>query len=479
MQRLSGLDAGFLYLETPNQPLHICGLIILDPGTVPGGYDFPALRAELAARLAAVPRFRMKIADSRFNPDHPVWVDDTHFDLDRHLHRIAVPAPGTRRELADLCGHIAAQPLDRSKPLWEMWLVEGLDDGGVAVFAKMHHAGVDGVTGAAMMAQLCSLEPDAPRPTPDSGGAGSGHSLEIALGGMLNVARRPFHLARILPSTLTSVSSWVFRARRGAAMPAPFTAPRTPFNGTLTGHRSVAFVPLDIADVKTVKNAFGVTVNDVVMALCAGALRTYLDRRGELPDTSLVAVVPVSVHDKSDRPGRNQVSAMFASMQTHIDDPVQRLRAIADTAEVAKDHNSEIGANLLQDWSEFMDPTVFGTAMRAYSALRLAEKHPVIHNLVVSNVPGAPMPLYFLGARITAMYPFGPIFDGAALNITVLSLDGKLDVGVIACPDLVPDLWELVDECPRALDELLAAAHAAADDPEAASRVGKAHGADG
>jgi diacylglycerol O-acyltransferase / wax synthase len=163
-------------------------------------------------------------------------------------------------------------------------------------------------------------------------------------------------------------------------------------------------------------------------------------------------------------------------METHLDDPVDRLRAIADTAEVSKDHNSELGANLLQDWSQFMDPTVFGTAMRAYSALRLAERHPVIHNLVVSNVPGSPVPLYFLGARITAMYPFGPIFDGAALNVTVLSVDGKIDVGAIACSDLVPDLWELVDAFPHALDELLAAAEVHREGSGTDSSVGESRG---
>lgn len=465
MQRLSGLDAGFLYLETPSQLLHICGLIVLDPSTVPGGYDYRSVRSELSARLDAVPAFRMKVADSRFNLDHPVWVDDQDFDLDRHLHHVAVPAPGSRTELAELCGHIASQPLDRSKPLWEMWVVEGLEDGSVAVIAKMHHAGVDGVSGAAMIAQLCSLDPAAPRPEPESRGVGGGSSLHIALAGMVNVALRPMHLVRILPSAVVSVTSWIARARRGEAMPAPFTAPRTPFNSTITGRRTVGFTQFDLADVKTVKNAFDVTVNDVVMAVCAGALRRYLGRRGELPDSPLIGMVPVSVHDTSDRPGRNQVSAMFANMHTHIADPVERVRALADANAVSKDHNAALGANLLQDWSEFMEPSVFGGAMRAYAGLRLADKHPAIHNLVISNVPGPAVSLYFLGAQVTALYPFGPIFHGAGLNITVMSLDGKLDVGLISCPDLLPDLWDLVDDFTPALDDLLAAAAVAAEGP--------------
>ena len=461
MQRLSGLDAGFLYLETPSQHLHICGLLVLDPSTVPDGYDYRAVRRELDARLDAVPAFRMKLADSRFNLDHPVWVDDKDFDLDRHLHHVAVPSPGSRTELADLCGHIAAQPLDRAKPLWEMWVVEGLDDGSIAVILKMHHAGVDGVSGAVMIAQLCSLDPAAPRPDTIAPGVGGGNEIYMAVAGAVNVALRPLHLARILPSAVTSVASWVARARRGDAMPAPFTAPRTPFNSTITGHRAVAFAQLELADVKAVKNAFGVKVNDVVMTLVASALRSYLAGQGELPDSPLVGMVPVSVHEESHRPGRNQVSAMFAGLHTHIEDPVERLRALADANEVAKDHNAELGANMLQDWSQFMGAAVFGAAMRTYAALRLADKHPAIHNLVISNVPGPPQALYFLGAHVTALYPFGPLFHGAGLNITVISLEDKLDVGLITCPELVPDLWVLTDCLAPALDELLAAAEQA------------------
>ncbi|UPK64087.1 wax ester/triacylglycerol synthase family O-acyltransferase [Rhodococcus pyridinivorans] len=464
MQRLSGLDAGFLYLETPSQLLHICGLIVLDPSTVPGGYDYVRLRNELEARLTAVPQFRMKLADSRFNLDHPVWVDDHDFDLDRHVHHVGVPAPGGRTELAELCGHIAAKPLDRSRPLWEMWFVDGLDDGRIAVIAKMHHAGVDGVSGAALIAQLCSLDPADPRPEPVQWGAGDANDLAIAIAGALNVARRPLHLLRILPGAVTSLTSWIARARRGDAMPAPFTAPRTPFNSTITGHRTVGFAELNLDDVKLVKNVFGVTVNDVVMAVCAGALRRYLERRSELPDSPLIGMIPVSVHGRSDRPGRNQVSAMFADLHTHIADPAERLRALSEANAVAKEHNADLGANLLQDWSQFLGAAVFAPAMRAYAGLRLADRHPVIHNLVISNVPGPPVPLYFLGARMTAMYPFGPIFHGAALNITVLSLDGRLDIGLISCPDLVPDLWKLVDDFSPALEDLILAAGAENDD---------------
>lgn len=456
MQRLSGLDASFLYLESPAQPLHVCGLIELDGSTVPGGYTYDKLKAELAARTSVMPGFRRKLQDSRFNLDHPVWVEDPDFDIDRHCHRIAVPAPGGREALADLCGDIASQLLDRSRPLWEMWVIEGLENGHIAVMSKMHHAGVDGVTGANMMSELCGLEPDTPRSDPATApkGAGTANSIDIALGGLLAVASRPARLARLVPDSLAVLPEWIGRARRGQAMPAPFTAPRTALNGTITGHRNIAYAQLDLEKVKQVKNAFGVKVNDVVLALCSGALRDYLRRHDDLPDKSLVAMVPVSVHNKSDRPGTNQVSGMFTELATHIADPAERLHTIGERNPIVKSHNEALGANLLQDWSQFAAPAVFGAAMRVYTSLRLAEHHPVVHNLVISNVPGPPVPLYFLGALITGMYPLGPVFHGAGLNVTVMSLDGKLDVGLVGCRELTPALWDLADAFPTALDEL-------------------------
>jgi len=341
-----------------------------------------------------------------------------------------------------------------------MWVIEGLENGGVAVMSKMHHAGVDGVTGANMMSELCGLEPDSPRSDPANApeGPGTANSLDIALGGLLAVASRPARLARLVPGSLAVLPEWIGRARRGEAMPAPFTAPRTSFNGTITGHRNIAYTQLDLEKVKDVKNAFGVKVNDVVLALCAGALRDYLHGRDELPDKSLVAMVPVSVHSKSDRPGTNQVSGMFTGLATQIEDPVERLKTIGERNPIVKRHNEALGANLLQDWSQFAAPAVFGAAMRLYASLGLAERHPVVHNLVISNIPGPPVPLYFLGARITGMYPLGPAFHGAGLNISVMSLDGQLNVGLVGCRELVPELWDLADSFPLALDELHQAA---------------------
>ena len=461
MQRLSGLDASFLYLETSDQPMLVCSIMELDTSTMPGGYTFDRLRDALSLRIRAMPQFREKLANSPLNLDHPVWVDDNNFDIDRHLHRIGLPPPGGRAELSEICGHIASLPLDRRRPLWEMWVIEGVAgtdchrDGRIGVMIKVHHAGVDGVTGANLMSQLCTTEADAPAPDPVDG-VGGASGWEIAAGGLVRFASRPLHLANVVPGTVSSVVGTLLRAREGQTMARPFAAPRTVFNARISGRRNVALAKLDLEDIKTVKNHFGVKVNDVVMALVSGVLRQYLAERNALPDTSLVATVPVSVHGKSDRPGRNQVSGMFSSLQTHIADPVERLKAIAEANSVAKQHSSAIGATLLQDWTQFAAPAVFGIAMRVYARTRLTEMP--VHNLVVSNVPGPQIPLYMLGCEVKAMFPLGPIFHGSGLNITVMSLNRNLDVGLISCPQLLPDLWAMADEFAIGMQELRAIA---------------------
>ncbi|MDG3011379.1 wax ester/triacylglycerol synthase family O-acyltransferase [Rhodococcus sp. D2-41] len=472
MERLSGLDASFLYLETPAQLLHVCGLIEVDGGTIDGGYTFAKLKKELAQRVRAMPGFRRKLQDSFLNLDHPVWVEDKHFDIDQHLHRIAVPAPGGPDEVAELCAHIAGQPLDRTRPLWEMWVIEGLGNGHIAVMSKMHHATVDGVSGANMMSQLCTLTPAAP-PADEADlarNAGDAGTLGLAVDGMLSFAARPLKLLQMLPGTAAVLPKWISRSRHGRAMPAPFTAPRTSFNGTITGHREIAYTQVPLDDVKEVKNAFGCKLNDVVLAVCSGALRKYLDERNELPDTSLVAMVPVSVHGKSTRPGTNQVTGMFTTLRTDVDDPARRLAEISAHNLVAKEHKDALPAGLLQDAAQFAGPALFGAAMRAYASLRLAEHHPVIHNLVISNVPGPPVPLYFMGARIEAMYPLGPVFHGAGLNITVFSLDGELNIGLIGCRELTSTLWPLAQAMRDSLADLLSAARAGSDQSGTAPR---------
>src|SRR6201991_4138270 len=235
MERLSGLDASFLYLESQNQPLHVCSVLELDTSTMPGGYTFDRFRDAFSLRIKALPQFREKLADSRFNLDHPVWVDDKDFDVDRHLHRIGLPAPGGRRELAEICGHIASLPLDRSRPLWEKWVIENVagtdpqqEGGRLVVMTKVHHASVDGVSGANLLSQLCGTEPDAPPPKAVDG-PGDTNSLGMAVGGLAEFVARPLQLASVVPMTASTIVDTVRRGRSGRAMAAPFRAPRTPF----------------------------------------------------------------------------------------------------------------------------------------------------------------------------------------------------------------------------------------------------------
>ncbi len=460
---MSGLDATFLYFETPNMHMHVIGVIVFDPSTVPGGYSFDLVKEMMQKRLHLVPTFRRKLAPIPFNLNHPVWVEDADFDLDFHVRRIGCPAPGSERELAEIVGDEASRPLDRSRPLWEMVIVEGLQNGYVASISKMHHATIDGVSGSNLMVHLFDLEPEpAEQPelqpwTPEK----MPSDVERLAYAAVSRLRRPLNIAKVLPQTVKSVMNVVQRRRGGASggMAAPFTAPRTNFNAPVTPHRRAAFATTSLEEVKEIKRAFGTTVNDVVLGICSAALRRYLAGRNELPDKSLIATCPVSVRGEDEKQvGSNQVSAMFTSLHTDIEDPVERLMKIHEGNRNAKEEHHAVGADLLQNWAEFAAPTTFSLAARVYSGLRLAERHPVIHNLVISNVPGPPFPLYFAGAKLVGLNPLGPIMDGAGLNITVLSYVDNINWGFIACRELMPDLWDLADAIPDAQAELLKAA---------------------
>jgi WS/DGAT/MGAT family acyltransferase len=465
MQRLGGLDSAFLYFETPTMHMHVGGLMLVDPSTMSRPYSYADFRAYIDARMPLVPAFRRKLATVPLNLARPYWVEDPDFDLDYHLHRIAVPAPAGDKETADVVAEILSRPMDRSRPLWEMWIVEGRADGLIAVVSKVHHSSIDGITGANMMAELFDLEPDAaPRVAPPDTWEPERKPSELELLGraVYDVVSRPVGVVKLLPGTVVGLAKILNRRSGGApGMPAPFTAPRTSFNATLTPHRTVSFVNVALEDVKTIKNAFGVKVNDVVIAVASGAIRKYLEARGELPDRSLIAAIPVSVHDRTeDKEGTTKVSFMFSSLASDIDDPAERLRHIAETNEGAKKDHDLVGASFLQDWAEHAAPNTFSLAARMYSSMRLSVRHPVVHNLIISNVPGPPIPLYFNGAKLVGLYPLGPIMDGAGLNLTVLSNMDSVGFGFISCRELVPDIWELAEDVPKALAELVEAAKA-------------------
>jgi WS/DGAT/MGAT family acyltransferase len=462
------MDATFLYCETPTMHLHVCGLIILDTDTMAEAYSFDRVRSMLLGRLPKLASVRQKLATPPFHVSRPFWVDDPHLDVDRHLHRLVLRPPGDERALSRVVGDIASWPLRRDRPLWELWVIEGLADRNVAVVAKMHHSTIDGVSGANMMGELFDLEPSpaTSRQSPDDGRAPvSANQLELLMRGLASRLEEPWEIARLVPATASHLVSILWslgRARSGTPSAAPFTAPRTSFNATLTARRSVAFTDVALSDVKKVKEALGVTVNDVVTALVGGTLRRYLDDRGELPDRSLIAAAPVSVHDQTaERGGVTKLSVMFSSLATDEKDPLERLRAVASANTQAKAMQQMVGADTLTRWAEHFWLNAFALGTRLYSTLHVAEHHPVVHNLILSNVPGPPVPLYLAGARLRGLYPLGPITDGAGLNVTILSQEDRIGVGIVTCPDLVPDVWDLADALPHALEELVAAASTA------------------
>ena len=465
MERLSGLDATFLYLETPKNQLHMTGLLLFDPRTMPGGYSFEKMRRFVRGRLGRSPAFTRKLVTVPFGIAHPVWVDDPDFDMDAHIHHVGCPAPGGPHQLGDLASDIAGVPLDRDRPLWDMWFVEGLEHGHVALVAKMHHATIDGVSGANLMMHLFDLEPD---PDPAAAAEAAEETtapervpgdVELFARGVWSRVRRPLMLPGALAGTARGGFELVRRrlAPGTPSMAGLFTAPPTPFNAAITPHRKVAFTSVSLTDVRAVKDAVGTTVNDVILAICAGAVRRWLEARDSLPDRPLIAGVPVSTRGEEDAGanfGANLVSAMLVSLATDIDDPVERLLAIRETTKGAKEEFKAVGADTLQNWAEFSGPRLFGLAVRLYSQMELADRHPPALNFLVSNVPGPPIPLYFAGGRLLALYPMGPIFDGMGLNITVLSYMDEVGFGFVACRELVPDLWDMTEGVHAALDEL-------------------------
>jgi diacylglycerol O-acyltransferase / wax synthase len=464
MEQLNGLDATFLYLETPSLHMHVSMVAVLDPCTVPGGYSFEKLRQLVGARLALAPVFRRRLVEVPFRLGHPYWIDDQDFDLEYHMRRAALPTPGGVEELAQFVGDVCGRQLDRSKPLWEMYIVEGLEHARVAMVSKIHHSTIDGVSGAELLTQLFDLEADPPPrvlPEPPSGTDTMPSDLHLIGQSLATRLTAPVEITRLAWRTGRSVLG-VRRVRRSpdeAKGALPLTTPRTSLNAAVTPHRKVAFATIALDDVKELKNALGVTVNDVVLAICTGALRRYLHERNELPQEPLVATVPVSVHPFTEhRPGTNKVSAMFVSLPCGIDDPLERVEAIRSGTKGAKSEHNALGADVLLNWAEHATPNVFSTAARTYTRLRLAERHRPIHSLVISNVPGPDFPLYMGGAEILAAFPLGPVMDGAGLNITVMSYRGVLDWGFMACAETVPGVTSIAVAIPETLDELRTAA---------------------
>jgi WS/DGAT/MGAT family acyltransferase len=474
---LSGLDAFFLYAETESMHLHVALTAILDPRDAPHDLTVERLRHLVAERLHLVPPFTRRLEDTRFGLDHPVWVPAGPLDLTHHVRHITVPQPGGPEDLGRVCGTIAGLPLDRDRPLWEMWLVDGLHDGNLALVTKIHHACIDGVSGAELITAFFDLDGEAtvpivplasteaapsspdhagPPPAGETGAPGEAEALAAAVRARTESLRHLLPLVRRTAAGIGEVRRR--RADHAEAGGTPLTAPRLSFNRRLTPERNCAFAHIPLDEVQAVRRNTRSTVNDVVLATCAGALRRHLERRGELPEGPLVVSCPVSTRTDEERGQQNnKVSVLMTCLHTQIADPLERLHAIRRSTTAGKAEHQLLGSSVLGEWAEAADPTLLRWAARLYLRSGLVDHHPPVHNLTVSNVPGPSIPVFLGGARLVRAYPMGPVVEGAGLNITVMSYLDSIDIGFLVCDDAMPDVWDLADAVAPAFAELRAA----------------------
>lgn len=452
MRQLTGVDTTFLHMENARTYGHVNGVVILDPSTAPGPINADTIRDYVAARIHLLDPLRWRLVEVPLGIDRPYWVDDPDLDLNFHVRGIALPAPGNDQQLADQVARLAARHLDRSKPLWELYVIEGLEGGRVAIMTKLHHAAVDGKAGMQIMSTLLSTDPACPPPEPPGALRVDKVPTPVEMWGRgwLGLMSRPEQGVRLWMDTVKagakmagdlgfSIGDW------RKALRTPGGAPRLSFNATLGAQRNWAFGSVALSDVKAVKDAQGCTLNDVVMAMCAGAMRRWLLDHDELPEKPLLAMVPVSTRTAEQAASAgNQVSAMVAPLPTHLADPAERLRAAGDAMQAAKDQHAALPAHLLQDFSQFAAPAAAQLVADTAANLRWADRVAPPFNLVVSNVPGPREPLYYAGALLEANYPVSIINDGMGLNITLQSYRDRIDFGLVGTPELVPDIWNLI-----------------------------------
>lgn len=485
MEQLTALDSQFLALEDDATYGHVGSLAVLDPATAPRGrLTLKDLQRVLAERLHLVPPMTRRLASVPLGLDRPYWVRDPHFDLGYHVREVRLGEPGDDAQLAEEVGRLFSRHLDRSRPLWEMYLITGLPRGRVAVLSKVHHAAVDGLSGAEILTALYDLSPDgrdlaSPAPVEDPGGIPNG--LSLLLRGVGAVPLYPWRtlsrLPRLLPyvdvvpsvlglpgaasfsRVLSQVRNTLSGSGDGRVVERPsLRAPRTVFSSTISPHRRFVFGSLPLADIKAVKNAFGVTVNDVVVALVAGAVRSWLLEHADLPERPLLAQIPVSVRTEEQRGTfGNRISVMIVPIPTDVADPGARVARAAEQLLAAKCRHRAIPADALQDVANFIPPAVHARASRVVTQLSGQRWLRPVQNLVISNVPGPPIPIYMAGAELVAFYPVSVIVHGTGLNVTVMSYRGDVNVGIVADREQMPELDDLMAGMRRELDTLLGA----------------------
>jgi diacylglycerol O-acyltransferase / wax synthase len=473
MRQLTGLDAAFLALETANATGHVGGVSVLDPKEAPKPVTLARLTDVLSERLPIVPILRKKLLNVPLGLDQPYWIDDPDFDIEYHVRELALPRPGSYSQLTEQVSRLHARPLDRSRPLWEIYLITGLAKRRIAVYTKIHHAAIDGVSGAELLTVLLDLVPEGrelppsvpfePEPPPNP--------VTLARHAAARLAWRPVQsamianeLIRVVPTLGPAVGALIGgmlgldRGDGSVIATSPGRAPVTPFNKPITPHRRFAFRSVDLDAVKMVKNTFGISVNDVVMAISAGALRRWLTDHEALPNTPLIAMVPVSVRDPGSKGALgNKVSAMLAVLPTHLADPSERLTAAHAATQVAKAQQAAIPQGLVDQISNFAPPALTARAARVVFATGLLHRLPPF-NITISNVPGPNIPFYLCGARMLAHYPVSVVTNGQGLNITVIGYLGQLHFGLVSCRELVPDIDNLAGYLVDELELLIKAA---------------------
>ncbi len=456
MKHLSGLDATFLHLETPEMPMHVGSLNVLD---LPPGYEgdfYEDAKAFMASRIHLADVFTRKLALMPFDLSNPVWVDEEDMDIDYHVRHITLPKPGTNRQLQQYVARLHSTLLDRSRPLWEFFIIDGLQSGQAALYTKVHHAGIDGQAGVALGKAIFDLDAVGRVVKPPRARARSNnYSLgmaELAGAALRNTAQQYVKLFKMAPAFARAIGGLAKPDEKAAEKsltkaPKKFNllAPRTPFNVSITNQRTFAGRTISLAETKHIAKHFGVTLNDVVMGTVAGAIRKYLKDSNELPDKTMVGAIPVSLRESGDETANNQASMILVSLATNIKDPVARLKQINASSNASKSTMNKFKAIILDDFPMFGAPWLISGVASMFGRSGLVNVIPPVANIAISNVAGAPFPMYFAGALVTCYYPVSIASHGMALNVTVQSYNGRMDYGLIACRRAVPDITEIGD----------------------------------